>query len=224
VYKGYTISAVIPCYNEEEGIQKVLRDMPSFVDEVVVVDNNSTDNTGEVAKSLGAKVVFEPKRGYGSAYKAGLGAASKDIVVTLDGDGTYPTEAIAGLIDAMVEKGLDFISACRFPLENKEAMSFRNYIGNKILTWVMCLLFFRYVKDSQSGMWLFKGEILPKLKLTSGGMSFSEEIKIEAIRNKGIKFGEIHIPYRARIGEVKLSAWKDGIKNLAFLFKKRFGL
>lgn len=69
MYKGYTISAIIPCYNEEEGIKKVLRDMPSFVDEVVVVDNNSTDNTGKVAKSLGAKVVFEPKRGYGSAYR-----------------------------------------------------------------------------------------------------------------------------------------------------------
>ena len=79
------------------------------------------------------------------------------------------------------------------------------------------------VRDSQSGMWVFKSVVYPKLHVTSDGMPLSEEIKIEAIRADGVKFGEYHVNYHPRVGEVKLEKWRDGFRNLWFLVKKRFG-
>src|SRR4029079_2721541 len=87
MHRNLTISVVIPCYNEEDGVRQVLSRMPKEVDEFVVVDNNCTDRTAEVARGMGARVVAEKTPGYGAAYKAGLKAATKDVVVTLDGDG-----------------------------------------------------------------------------------------------------------------------------------------
>ena len=86
MYKGQSITVIIPCLNEEQGIEKMLRAMPDFVDEVIVVDNNSTDRTSEVAASLGAKVIREEVRGYGRAYKRGFADATSDIIITLDGE------------------------------------------------------------------------------------------------------------------------------------------
>jgi hypothetical protein len=86
----------------------------------------------------------------------------------------------------------------------------------------MSILFFRWVRDSQSGMWVFRRAILEHMKLESDGMSFSEEIKIEALRDSRIRFGEISIMYTSRLGETKLHLWRDGFSNLAFLVKKRF--
>jgi hypothetical protein len=224
MHRGLSISVVIPCYNEEDGIQTVMRGMPDYVDEVVVVDNNSTDRTAEVARGLGAVVVFQPRKGYGAAYQAGLPAATKDIIATLDGDGTYPADEIALLVDALEDRKLDFISGSRFPLRNPAAMNFTNKIGNFVLTIATGFLWFRPLRDSQSGMWVFRRSILPKLKLTSDGMPLSEEIKIEAIEKLGPRFAEVGIDYRPRIGEVKLQKWRDGWLNLSFLFAKRFGL
>jgi len=216
------ISVVIPCYNEEDGVRHVLEALPAFIDEVVVVDNNSTDRTGEVARSLGARVVLEKRPGYGAAYKAGLPAATGDIITTLDGDGSYPADAIGPLVEQLLDRRLDFISGCRFPLANPKAMPFTNQLGNGVLTFVMFLLFGKPIKDSQSGMWIFRREILADLRLTSDGMPLSEEIKIEAIMRK-FKFAEVHIHYLERIGEVKLRKWQDGWDNLVFLVRKRFG-
>ena len=217
------ISVVIPCYNEEEGVRKVIGRMPRTVDEVVVVDNNCTDRTADVARSLGARVVAERTPGYGAAYKAGLAAATGDVIVTLDGDGTYPPEEIPRLVDALEQRGWDFLSASRFPLSDKKAMNFSNRIGNWILTTAAAVLFFKPIRDSQSGMWVFRRAGLERLRLTSDGMAFSEEIKLEALLRK-LRFGEEHIPYGERVGEVKLQKWRDGWRNLTFLVRKRLGL
>src|SRR3989441_9907399 len=107
------ISVVIPCYNEEQGVREVIRRMPPAVDEIVVVDNNCTDRTAEVARALGARVVAEATPGYGAAYKAGLRAATGDLVITLDGDGTYPPEEIERLVNQLLDRGWDFLSASR---------------------------------------------------------------------------------------------------------------
>lgn len=222
MHRDLRISVVIPCYNEEEGVRYVIERLPPYVDEVVVVDNNSTDRTAEVAASLGARVVFEKRKGYGAAYKAGLPAVTGDVTVTLDGDGTYPSEQIAELVDHLVDRGLDFVSASRFPLRNPRAMNFSNKVGNTVLTVAMALLYGRVVRDSQSGMWVFRSEVYPRLNLTSDGMALSEEIKIEAIRNAAVRFGEYPINYHPRVGEVKLQKWRDGFRNLMFLVTKRF--
>jgi len=105
---------------------------------------------------------------------------------------------------------------------NPDSMSTKHRIGNFVLSAAMSVLFFRWVSDSQSGMWVFKRDALSKMRLRSDGMAFSEEIKIEAIRNRAIGFREIFINYSNRIGEKKLQPWRDGIQNIAFLFRKRF--
>jgi glycosyltransferase involved in cell wall biosynthesis len=222
MHRDLRISVVIPCYNEEDGVRTTIGMLPECVDEVVVVDNNSTDRTAEVARELGARVVFEKRKGYGAAYKAGLPAVTGDVTVTLDGDGTYPAEQIPELVDFLVEQELDFVSACRFPLRNPDAMNQSNRLGNAVLTVAMAVLFGRAVRDSQSGMWIFRSHVLPLLRLTSDGMPLSEEIKLEAIRHRDVRFGEYHVNYHPRVGEVKLEKWRDGFRNLLFLIKKRF--
>ncbi len=223
MYRGLSVSVVIPCFNEEHGIASVLRSMPGYVDQVVVVDNNSTDETGRIAKQMGAEVIFETKKGYGNAYQAGFPHARCDIVATADGDGTYPTHSIGPIIDYMLANDLDFVSASRFPLRNPKAMRFRNVLGNKILTYTTRILWLRWIADSQSGMWVFRREVLRHIRPRSERMPFSEEIKLEVIesRHPRLRFGEYHIDYSERIGETKLFAWKDGFENLLYLFKRR---
>lgn len=215
---------VIPCLNEEKGIVEVLARMPSFVDEVIVVDNNSTDRTAELARSRGARVLHEEVRGYGRAYKTGLVQSRGDIIVTLDGDHSYPPDAISYLLEAFLHSEVRFLSASRFPLKNRQAMSLKHWMGNRLLSLAMSILYFRWVRDSQSGMWVFERSSLDEMQLVSDGMAFSEEIKIEAITRKRIGFKEIYIDYSTRMGEIKLQPWRDGFKNLSFLFRKRFGL
>ena len=220
--RNRTVSVVIPCFNEEHGIRDVLLRVPKSVDEVVVADNNSTDRSAEVAREFGARVVPATVRGYGAALKAGLKNATSDIVITLDGDASYPPEEIPRLVEYLLDQRLDFLSACRFPLANPAAMGFTNRLGNWVLTAATCVLFFRTIRDSQSGMWIFHRALLEEMKLTSDGMAFSEEIKLEALL-RGKKFGETHIPYGERVGEVKLQKWRDGFQNLWFLVLKRLG-
>lgn len=222
MYKDQSITVIIPCLNEEQGVESVLRAMPGFVDEVIVVDNNSTDRTSEVAASLGAKVIREDVRGYGRSYKRGFSMASGDLIITLDGDHSYPVDALSYLIEAFLHLNVDFLNASRFPVQDPEAMSFKNKFGNLLLSLAMSVLYLRWVRDSQSGMWVFRRSILKEMKLESDGMAFSEEIKVEALRSPRIRFREISIQYSSRLGETKLNAWRDGFRNLAFLVKKRF--
>ena len=213
---------IIPCLNEEQGIEQVLRRMPEFVDEVIVVDNNSTDRTAEVAEKLGAFVIREEVRGYGRSYKKGFAHASGDVIITLDGDHSYPPDAISYLIEAFLHLDADFLNASRFPVRDSRAMSFKHKFGNWVLSVAMSFLFFRWVRDSQSGMWVFRRSILEEMTLESDGMAFSEEIKIEALKNPNVRFQEISIQYSSRLGEIKLNPWRDGFANLFFLVKKRF--
>ena len=200
MYKSLTITVIIPCLNEEQGIGKVLHAMPPFVDEVIVVDNGSTDGTAAVAASLGAKVITEELRGYGRAYRRGFAAATGDLIVTLDGDHSYPIDGVSYLLEAFLHLDVDFLNASRFPVRDSRAMSFKHKFGNLVLSLA----------------------ILEDMKLEADGMAFSEEIKIEAIRNRRIRFGEISILYSTRLGEIKLSPWRDGVQNLVFLVRKRF--
>jgi glycosyltransferase involved in cell wall biosynthesis len=224
VYKGSKITVIIPCLNEEQGIEKVLQRMPPFVDEVIVVDNGSSDRTADVALAWGAKVIREEVLGYGRSYKRGFANAQGDLIVTLDGDHSYPPDAISYLLEAFLHLEVDFLNASRFPVRDSHAMSMKHHLGNLILSLAMSILYFRWVRDSQSGMWVFRKSILEGMALEADGMAFSEEIKIEALRNRHIRFAEISIMYTSRLGEIKLNPWRDGFYNLWFLVRKRFGL
>jgi glycosyltransferase involved in cell wall biosynthesis len=222
MYKDLRITVVIPCLNEEQGIEKVLRRIPPFVDETIVVDNGSTDRTADVAAGFGAMVIREDVRGYGRAYKKGFAGATGDIIVTLDGDHSYPPDAISYLLEAFLHLEVDFLNASRFPVRERRAMSLKHKIGNLALSLAMSILYFRWVRDSQSGMWVLRRAILDHMNLESDSMAFSEEIKIEALKDPKIRFAEIPVQYSSRLGEIKLNPWKDGVYNLFFLVRKRF--
>jgi glycosyltransferase involved in cell wall biosynthesis len=224
MFAGKRISVVIPCHNEEEGIRAVIERMPrSLVDEIVVVNNASTDRTEEVARELGARVVCEERKGYGRAYKAGLAAASGDIIITMDGDGTYPPDAIQLLLHVFLSHGrLDFMTARRWrPLRGTRKLTLR-ILGNAILSSVTLMLFRKFIWDSQSGMWVFWSQHLPKLQPRSDGMAFSQEIKILAFTDPALRCLEMPIFYgEHRVGQSKLNLWRDGFGNLFHLFKMR---
>ena len=188
--------------------------------EILVIDTNSKDRTREIAREKGARVIEEPRRGYGRAYKTGFERASGEIIATLDADCTYPAEDIPRLSDQLFAEELDFITTNRMAQMEEGAMSTMHRFGNWVLNVTAKVLFSVSFKDSQSGMWVFRKSILPKINLESDGMAMSEELKAEAF--KKVRSAEVPISYRPRVGEVKLSSWKDGLGNLRFLFRKRF--
>lgn len=214
------ISVIIPTINEEKSIGQVIDEIPKELDkEVIVVDSNSTDRTVEIAKSKGARVINEPTLGYGRAYKTGFGEARGEIIVALDGDLTYPAYKIKDFIELLEKENLDFITCDRLTNLEKGVMSTEHRLGNFVLNFCTRLLFGIKIKDSQSGMWIFRKKILPSLKLISNEMAFSEELKIEAWC-KGFRCKEIAIEYRIRTGKAKILSWKHGVGNLIFLFRK----
>ena len=217
------ITIIIPTINEEKAIGKVLKEIPlktleknKYSTEILIIDGGSTDNTKSIAEQQGATVITENRKGYGRAYKTGFKHATGDIIVTADGDYTYSMSIIPTIIKKLEKENLDFITTNRFRYMDKKSMTTMHKIGNTILTLTTQLLFHIKIKDSQSGMWIFRKNILKQLNLKSDSMSFSEEIKIEAYK-KGFKCAEIPIRYRMRIGNIKLNSFKDGIKNLIFL-------
>lgn len=219
------ITVIIPTLNEEKGIGKTIERIPKKRIgslEILVVDGNSKDKTREIAKKMGARVIIEKRRGYGRAFKTGFQKAIGDIFITLDGDGTYPVEEIPKLVETLKKEKFDFVTTNRFEHMEKEAMSFRNKFGNKVLSVTCNMLFSTPFKDSQSGMWVLSKKAWNKIKnrVKSDGMAFSQEIKIEAY--KALRCKEVPIRYGKRKGKAKLNAWKDGVGNLSALITKRF--
>jgi len=222
------LSIIIPALNEEGGIGAVIDQIPlqkfasmNIETEVLVVDNASIDRTSEIARAHGARVVYQPLRGYGNAYKAGFLAATGDIIATGDADMTYPFDALPKIIADMIKHGDDFINTDRLSKLDPKAMLLSHVFGNWVLSTITRVLFGWPFKDSQSGMWIFKRSILERMDVRSNGMPFSQELKIEAYL-KGFKCVEVPIEYRMRVGEVKLNPIGDGIANITHLFRKRF--
>lgn len=217
---------MIPTLNEEKGIENSIKAVPmgelqgSFNVEVIVVDGYSNDHTVEIAKSVGAKVIMEKRKGYGRAYKTGFDAAKGDLLIALDGDATYPASRIPEFLQLMAN--LDFLTTNRFAKIKKEAMSFRNRLGNGVLSFTARFLYGFPFHDSQSGMWVIRKSAWEKVrdKIKSDGMAFSQEIKIEFWRN-GFRCLEAPIEYNERKGKAKLNPWKDGAKNFLHLFQKK---
>ena len=221
------ITVVIPALNEEQAIGSVVDEIPidklkkmGYGVEIMVIDNGSKDKTRYIANSHRAKVIVQPIKGYGNAYKAGFANATGDIIATGDADLTYPFNDLPKIIKKMEDENLDFITTDRLTNLQPGVMSRTHYFGNLAFHLITKILFGLPCKDSQSGMWIFKRSIWSKLNVKSSGMPFSQELKIEAYKN-GFKCAEVPIAYRKRVGEVKLGTLKDGLGNILHLIKKR---
>ena len=224
------ISVVVPALNEAETIEKTVRSIPraelasrGFDTEVVVVDNGSDDGTARIAARAGARLVMEPSRGYGLAYRRGFREARGDVICTMDADLTYPADVLPQLVDKLLDDELDFINTDRFALLHNGVMSRRNRVGNACLSWMARTLFGLPFRDSQSGMWVFRSELLDRMVLRANGMALSEEIKIEAAWRLKARCAEVPIRYGHRRGESKLRVWRDGVGNLLHLARRRLG-
>ena len=224
------ISVLIPALNEREAIKRTVQAIPKaelegmgYEVEVLVIDNGSTDGSGGLAKQAGATVVFEGKRGYGYAYKAGFARAKGEIIATADADLTYPVEDIPRLVRILENEKLDFLTTNRFALMRKGAMSLQNRLGNAILSTAVRILFRLKMADPESGMWVFRKSVLRNLCLGSNIWPFSHELKLEACYFNKCRWKEVPIEYRPRVGKTKLlDGWNVGFTDLFHIVKKRF--
>ena len=224
----------MPTLHEEKGVGKTIDSIKKDIFkkknwelEIAIIDSDSKDKTQEIAKKRGAKIILEKRKGYGRAYKTGMSRVSGDIIVTGDADATYPFDRIHEYIQLLLDEDLDFITTDRFAELKHGSMTVKHAFGNIMLATALRILFFINIRDSQSGMWIFKKEALKKIQPLEGfnnGMPFSEEIKIEMFTAKNVKAKEIPSTLSSREGEVKLESFKDGWRNLKFLFKKRLYL
>lgn len=220
--QGPLVSVVIPCLNEEENIERCVTAARTALEkvrgggEVLVVDNASEDRSAELAQAAGARVIHEPRRGYGSAYLAGFAAARGQYIVMADADLTYDFDEVPRFV-AELDGGAELVMGDRMENIHPGAMPWlHQYIGNPILTGLLNVLFKTGVKDAHCGMRALRKDVLPRLDLRTTGMEFASEMVIRASKQK-LRITEFPIEYHPRGGESKLSSFKDGWRHLRFL-------
>jgi glycosyltransferase involved in cell wall biosynthesis len=216
------VSVVIPCLNEAENIDQCVRAACQALQrmgvpgEVIVADNGSEDGSPELATAAGARVVHEPRRGYGSAYLAGFAASRGAYIVMADADLTYDFDDIPRFVAALAD-GAEMAIGDRMDNIQPGAMPWlHRYIGNPLLTGLLNLFFSTGVKDAHCGMRAVRREALERLDLRTTGMEFASEMVIRAAK-ENLRIAEFPIEYHPRGGESKLSSFRDGWRHLRFL-------
>ena len=216
------VSVVIPCLNEAENIELCVTTAREVLanngidGEVLVVDNASEDDSAALAAAAGARVVSEPRRGYGSAYLAGFAAARGRYIVMADADLTYDFNEIPRFVGEL-DAGAELVMGDRMDNIKPGAMPWlHRYIGNPILTGLLNFFFRTGVKDAHCGMRALRADVLPRLDLRTTGMEFASEMVIRASKQK-LRIAEFPIEYHPRGGESKLSSFRDGWRHLRFL-------
>jgi glycosyltransferase involved in cell wall biosynthesis len=207
------VAVIVPCLNEANSIAKVVMDFRAALPNarIVVVDNASTDRTGEIARAAGAEVVRETRRGKGFALLAGLRhSAPADIFLMVDGDGTYPAEGAPRLV-ARINDGADMVIGTRLHGADEGAFPVGHSWGNRLFIVVVRVLFGIRTLDLFSGYRAFTGRLLQQSPLIAQGFEIEAELSIQAFANH-FRVDEVPVLYRARDSESesKLHTVRDG--------------
>ena len=223
-----TVSIIIPALNEEDTVGKVIDEIPKedlqrkgYRVEILVIDNNSTDRTAEIAREKGAKVIVEPAKGKGRAIRKAFKSVGGDFIFMLDADYTYPATYIPIMLKVLQERR-DVVIGSRLKGQMREgAMSKMNLVGNRLLAFMASTLYRTKISDLCTGYWGLTRRVISDLELDATGFDLEANMFVE-ITKRGYKIAEVPIYYRRRMSPAKLSALKDGLRIGWTLVTKRF--
>ncbi|HGX9267858.1 TPA: glycosyltransferase family 2 protein [Escherichia coli] len=222
MYHSFNIAVIIPCYNEQKAIEKVINDFKTNIPtaSIYVFDNNSTDSTAQVAEDAGATVHFVPLKGKGNVVRRMFSDVDADIYLMVDGDDTYDASSAPEMINHLIKNQLDMVVGCR--QENGDQNTYRkgHRWGNKLLTGTVQTIFKGNFTDMLSGYRVFSRRYVKSFPCLSRGFEIETELTIHALELR-MKYGEVNTKYGERPeGSVsKLSTWSDGFKILKTIIK-----
>ncbi len=213
-FSGRRIAVLVPCYNEEVAIGKVVEDFRAALPgaEIHVYDNNSKDRTAEVAHAAGAIVGRETRQGKGNVVRRMFADIDADIYVMVDGDATYDAPSAPKLIERLISENLDMVVGTRV---DREAAAYRrgHRSGNALFNWFVASMFGDVFTDILSGYRVFSRRFVKSFPALSGGFEIETELTIHALE-LGMPVGEVETPYYSRPegSTSKLSTWRDGLR------------
>ncbi|MBT3556518.1 MAG: glycosyltransferase family 2 protein [Rhodospirillales bacterium] len=209
---GKHISVIIPALNEAPSIAAVISALPAWVDQVIVVDNGSTDSTAEIAGQHGAQVISEPVRGYGRACLKGIDALGQtDVVVFLDGDFSDDPSEIDQIAGAVIEGSADLVIGVRHP--DKNAITPAQHYGNALACWLIKLIW-GYQYHDLGPFRAIDRAALAGLEMVDQDYGWTIEMQIKAVV-AGLRIREVPVSYRMRIGVSKISGTVHGVIGAA---------
>ncbi len=218
------ITVLICTLNEEENLSQLLSRIPEWVDEVLLVDGHSTDNTVQVARQLrpDIQVLYQPEEGKGDALKYGFKQASGDIIVTLDADGATDPDEMSKFVQPLLD-GYDFAKGSRFKLEFPRNKPRYRIFGNWLITITFDVLFYRNYTDMCSGYSAFWREAIERVDLSSPDNFEDEPLINVKVRKAGLKVIEVgHIDGGRLGGATKAPGWRQGFKAIKTILRERF--
>jgi dolichol-phosphate hexosyltransferase len=231
--KKEKITILIPCHNEEQGIAKVMDNIPyhtlgkhGFECKVIVIDNNSSDRTAEIAARKGARVIFEHAKGKGNAMRKGFACIDSDTayVVMLDGDNTYDAREMLRLIEPITNDFCDVVIGSRLGGKvTKNAFRMQNRLANWMYTFLVRRFYRANITDVLSGYFAWRRDVVVGMRdhLKSDGFSIEMEM-ISKLVKLGYSIYSVPITYNVREGESKIESIKDGLKILSTFSRNLF--
>ncbi|MDY6964479.1 MAG: S-layer glycoprotein N-glycosyltransferase AglJ [Halobacteriota archaeon] len=207
------VCILIPTLNEERSIGEVIEGFKKLgFDKVLVIDGNSSDKTREIAEDAGATVVIQKGKGKGLAVQQAFGMIEDDIVVMIDGDGTYLPSEVNSLLEPILREEADHVIGNRFSNYSKGAFTRLNLLGNKLLNWLFSFAYGLHLDDILSGYRALTKEGIEELELNKAGFEIEAEMAIESVK-KEVRISEVPITYEPRIkSATKLNPVRDGVR------------
>jgi len=222
--QGSKIVVIIPTLNEASGIATVINNVKEafegFNYEILVVDGRSTDDTVNIAKSCGARVIYQRRKGYGNALLAGciygVEKLASDILVTIDADGSYDPHDCPKLIRKILSHESDYVVGRR--RRNAKSMSVSHRFGNWLISWLVRRLLHVQISDTQSGLFAFRSELIDNVDIRASGWAVNTEM-LKRAAELNMVIDEVEVSYSERIGRTKLNTFNAGLTNILVILQ-----